>query len=237
MRSENNHVWWGIYFLLDLRYRSRQYRGSTQLSDNGYRQRPSTSSRLTSALTGTAAINRSRDCRGPCLRKNEISILREQEAVRNEFRCGRTDLLHVRFVRGIALLQRGPRVASDQAFGFGAEERNEGADQIARITFTEAGLAYVPSRIGAERDLDGGVADAVGVIAVRIDLRQQQRIGRTDLRRLLHHACDIRLAESLAAIEMHTLCRNAARGKPVRRHIREFDMSEAHERLSREGRI
>src|SRR5262249_30331378 len=78
------------------------------------------------------------------LTDDELRVLRQQDPLRDEAVGRRRHLRHVGGVRRIALRGRRPRVAGGETLRLSPKEWDIAAGEVARITFAEARLAWIP---------------------------------------------------------------------------------------------
>src|SRR5688572_27534954 len=120
---------------------------------------------------------------------DRVHVLREHVAVRDELARRASRVVEVRRLRGIALLDGGPRVAVLLALGAGAGEP-EGRSHHGHDVMIAAlvGMARVPAAVGRERRRELRAAYPRDLVAVGVDRGDVGAVGRSHLRRVRRYA-------------------------------------------------
>src|SRR5688572_11330700 len=120
---------------------------------------------------------------------DSLDILGEHVAVRDELACRASRVVEVRRLRGVALLDGGPRVAVLLALGAGTGEP-EGRSHHGHDVMIAAlvGVARVPAAVGRERRGELRPAYPRDLVAVGVDRGDVGAVGRPRLRRIRRYA-------------------------------------------------
>jgi hypothetical protein len=103
-------------------------------------------------------------------------VVGEEEAGGDQVVGGYADSGDVGGFGGVAFFQGRAVVAGGQAFGFGGGEGGEGAEGAGGVG-EPVGAVLVPAGVGADRDLQGDAAYAGEVVAVGVDLGDEDAVG------------------------------------------------------------
>src|SRR5271169_3356408 len=127
------------------------------------------------AVSGTDA---SRSQRRAEWGEDAFHVLRQQVAVSDQAVRRAPYLIEVGGLAGIAFLDRPARVAFRCAFALGRRERDRRSHQAHQLVGgADLRMAQIPPGIGRQRHRDIGQANAAQLIAVRVDPRNEMRVG------------------------------------------------------------
>src|SRR5262249_29221328 len=105
-----------------------------------------------------------------------LGVLGQQQPSGNEPVCRGPDRRHVGFLVWITFFSGQPRITSVQSLLFGARKRDEAALQRAESVLETVASAKVPSSIGADGNFEMNPTNAAKVVAVLVDLVNENAI-------------------------------------------------------------
>src|SRR6266511_1849055 len=164
-------------------------------------------------------------------------VIRKQQALLHETVSCRSDLGNIVRMRWVPLLERRAWITGSEALRLSFEERNERPGKIARIALAESRFPDVPPQVGAQRNLNVGVAQTVDSVAVNVNLWLEHGILSAEYWRFHHDVGNILDIKLRSTIEVELLIGHTGQGEVHRGNVRVMDLAQRHKSTRVERRI